>query len=71
MSMARLATIFHFLSSKEVVLTELHRMEARCLRARCTRLATVLIPLLTRVVKSNRMEKLTTSPTAPVGANIE
>jgi hypothetical protein len=57
--------------SKEVVLTKSHRMEARCLRVRCTRLATMLIPLPTRVVKRSQMEKWNTSPIAPVGANIE
>jgi hypothetical protein len=46
-------------------------MEAHCLRARCTRLASMHRPLPTKAVKSNRMEKLTTSPTATVGANFE
>jgi hypothetical protein len=62
---------YFFLCPKEVVLIESYRMEARCLRARCTRLASMHRPLPTKVVKSNRMEKLTTSPTATVGANFE
>ena len=62
---------FFFLRSKEVVLIESHRMEAHCLRARCSRLASMRRPLPTKVVKSNRMENLTTSPTVTVGANFD
>lgn len=54
--------------TKERVPTETLRMGTRYLRARCTRIATMLRPLPISVVRRNRMEALTISPIAAGGA---
>ena len=57
-----------FFWTNDHVLTEALRMEARCLRVRCTRIATMLRVLSISAVRHNRMEVLTILSIVAVGA---